>query len=170
MQFLVNARHWQIFIMLLIPIACIFIIGEIFTQLQIGFMWLLLITVELAWLYAIGSKANERVEADLQRNQQLFLLAPFLCVMLFATVLAVMYRSSEIQQPPPPWLIYLVFAGLGTFFYTLWYAASQLVTAEKQAKTFYIEYAFVMLGLWFGIVGAWFIQPRVNRTLSDATT
>ena len=80
-----------------------------------------------------------------------------------------MYRSSELQAPPPGWLIYLLFTGLGSFFYTLWFAASQLVAAEKQAEPFYIEYAFPMLGFWFGVVGVWFLQPRVNRVLGSST-
>ncbi|MEM7208207.1 MAG: hypothetical protein AAF434_10305 [Pseudomonadota bacterium] len=167
MQVLLRAKHWQIFLLLSIPLLCIFGLRSILSPLHYGFMWLLLFAVELAWLFAIGSASNARVPENLRRNQQLFLLAPFVCIMLLGVVLAMLYSAFQTQQPPPPWLIYLVFAALAAFFYTLWFAASQFATAEKQDSAFYIEYAFPMLGLWFGVVGAWFLQPRVNRLLGE---
>ena len=168
MQLFLNARHWQIAVMQAIPILCVFFLRGVLSPLQTGFMWALLIAVMVAWLYSIGSNANERVPEALKMNPRVMQVTTPASVCIFVIVLIIMYKSSQAQVPPPPWLIYVLFVGLGAFFYTLWFAARQFVTAEKGAETFYIEYAFPMLGFWFGFVGAWFLQPRVNRMLGDS--
>ena len=169
MHLFVKARHWQIATMQIIPLICIFVLGDIFSPWQLGFMWVLLIGITVVWLYSIGTVANRSVDQTLQKNPMLFSFSALATVLVFILVLVMMYRASELQLPPPGWLIYVLFTGLGSFFYTLWFAASQLVAAEKQAEPFYIEYAFPMLGFWFGVVGVWFLQPRVNRVLGSST-
>ena len=165
MPLFLNARHWQIFTLQMIPIVCIFLLGDMFSPWQLGFMWVLLVCISIAWLYSIGTAANQQLDASLQKNQLVFAATSLACVLLFITVLLLMFRASQTQTPPPSWLVHVLFVGLANFFYTLWFAACQLVSAEKKAQAFYIEYAFPMLGFWFGFVGAWFLQPRVNRLL-----
>ncbi|MEM7294512.1 MAG: hypothetical protein AAF420_14120, partial [Pseudomonadota bacterium] len=71
MQHFLNARHWQIAGMQIIPIVCIFTLRGVLSPLQIGFMWALLIGVIVCWLYAIGSRANARVPEDQKLNERL---------------------------------------------------------------------------------------------------
>ena len=97
----------------------------------------------------------------------MFRIATFSSLFIFAMVLPIMYRLSQTDSAHPAWLVYLLFAGLATFYYMLWYTSSQFVAAEKKAEASYSEYALPMLGFWFSIVGVWFLQPRVNRVLGS---
>jgi len=165
MRLFLIAKHWQIAIMQIIPIICVFLLDDFLLPLQVVFMWILLFAVTVLWLYSIGVAANLLLETSLQKSELVFLIATLASLFIFITVLLVMYRSFQFSLPPPRWLFYLLFTGLASFYYTLWYAASQFVAAEKKAEAIYIEFAFPMLGFWFGIVGVWFLQPRVNRVL-----
>ena len=165
MRLFLIAKHWQIATMQLIPIACIFLVGQSLSPVQVSFMWLLLVSVSVIWLYSIGAAANLALEPALQRNVMMFRIATFASLFIFVMVLPIMYRLSQTDSALPGWLEALIFVGLANFYYMLWYAASQFVAAEKKAQTSYFEYALPMLGFWFGIVGVWFLQPRVNRVL-----
>ena len=142
MRLFLIAKHWQIAIMQIIPILCIFFLGGVLSPLQIGFMWVLLIAVSVIWLYSIGLAANHLLEASLQKNELVFCITAIASVFVFITVLLIMYRSIQLSTQPPGWLIYVLFIGLGSFFYTLWYAASQFIAAEKNAETFYFLIVF----------------------------
>ena len=165
MQLFLNAKHWQIAAMQLIPILCIFFFRDTFSPLQLGIMWILLISVSVFWLYSVGSAANRQLDVSLQKNEMIFFVTALASIFIVIVVLFIMHRSFQLQTRPPGWLVHLLFAGLGCFGYTIWFAASQFVAAEKKGETFYIEYAFPMLGLWFGFAGAWFLQPRINQVL-----
>ena len=168
MHFLLKASHWQIAFMQLIPLACIFLLKDFLEPLHRRFMWIILISVAVAWLYTVGSAANEKVADDNRLSVGLHLFSAFATPVIFTVVLLLMYRASVDQTLPPSWLIYLLFSGLACFFFMLWFTARQFVSAEKGEKAYYIEYAFPILGFWFGFVGAWFLQPRVNRVLGES--
>jgi hypothetical protein len=68
---------------------------------------------------------------------------------------------------PPSWLIFVLFTALGSFGYKLWFTASHFIAAEKKAESYYVEYAFPIPGLWFGFVGAWLLQPQINRVFDN---
>ena len=167
MRYLLTASHWQIALMQLIPILCIFFLDGILTPLQIGFMWILLVVASVVWLLAIGLAANRLLGETLRKNETVLRITAIACPILFTVVMVIMFQATQSSVPPPRWLIYVLFSGLGCFFYTLWFAASQFVAAENKSETFYIEYAFPMIGFWFGFVGAWFLQPRVNKVLGS---
>jgi hypothetical protein len=160
-----TAKHWQIATLQIIPIICIFVLRDLLSPTQIAFMWILLFAVTVMWLYSIGAAANFLLPASLQKSELIFRIGALVSLFIFITVLLIMYRSFQMNSPPPGWLNYLLLPGLFSFYYTLWFTASQFVAAEKKAEASYLEYAFPMLGFWFGIVGVWFLQPRVNRVL-----
>ena len=153
--------------MQLIPIACIFWVGKFLSPVQVSFMWLLLVSVSVIWIYSIGAAANLALEPALQRNVMKFRIATCASLFILVMVLPIMYRLSQTDSAPQGWLVLLLFAGMASFYYMLWYAASQFVAAEKKAEASYSEFALPMLGFWFSIVGVWFLQPRVNRVLGS---
>ena len=167
MRLFLIARHWQIAILQLVPIACIFLVGKYLSPVQVSFMWFLLVSVSVIWLYSIGAAANLALEPALQKKVTIFRIAAFASLFIFVMVLPIMYQLSQTNSTHPAWLVYLLFAGLTSFYYMLWYASSQFVAAEKKAEPNYFEYALPMLGFWFSIVGVWFLQPRVNRLLGS---
>ncbi|MEM7562921.1 MAG: hypothetical protein AAF353_07695 [Pseudomonadota bacterium] len=124
MRLFLIAKHWQIATLQIIPMICVFLLRDILSPLQVGFMWILLIFVTLMWLYSIGVAANLSLEASLQKSELVFRIATFTSLFIFITVLMIIYRSSEMNLAPPGWLNYLLLTGLISFYYTLWYAAS----------------------------------------------
>jgi len=170
MSIFLNAKHWQIFLMLIIPLVCVTVLRSSLTPLQLGFMWMLLLLVICSWLYSIGNAANERLSESLKKNRVIFMIAvamPLVYMALFFILIIIPLNQQVEALQPPGWMIVIHFAALAGFMYALWFAAKQLVTLEKGEPVFYIEYAFVLLGLWFGFIGVWFLQPRVNKLLSD---
>ena len=133
MRLFLIARHWQIATMQLIPIGCIFWVGKFLSPVQVSFMWLLLVSVSVIWIYSIGAAANLALEPALQKKVTIFRIAAFASLFIFVMVLPIMYQLSQTNSAPPGWLVYLLFAGLASFYYMLWYASSQFVAVEKKA-------------------------------------
>ena len=170
MPLFLNARNWQLFLMLATPLATFRLFADHLSVLQSGFMLFLFVGAMVGWLYSVGISANDRLPPELQINPRFFkfgLVAPLVYLLAVSAVILIPLAQGEADFRPPSWILPLHFAALAGFVYALWFTAKQFVTLQKGSRTSYIEYAFPLLGFWFGVIGVWFLQPRVNRLLGD---
>ena len=68
---------------------------------------------------------------------------------------------------PPRWAIFVNFAGIICFAYSVWYAAKQFSTVEQKQETTFLDYYAPFMSLWFGFIGVWFLQPKAQALLGN---
>jgi hypothetical protein len=120
--------------------------------------------VFLLWLWSIGSFLRSVVPPDLRPTESFFRVA-IICPIFFTFAgLALIFSKNS-------WPIAVtVTAGIFAFFCLLYdfsFVARTLYLAEKGEPPMMGEISGTVLQLWFFPVGAWFIQPRVNRLYTE---
>jgi hypothetical protein len=127
----------------------------------------------LAWVYAIGHKANERLK---KQNIQLriFNFFNFGFVIIIGSVLTMFFLSQgsvtygddsgnltyQLTYTRPGQIALVFAAGL---IFTVWIAAKILVSAEENKEVEFGDYFKTLLLFAFSWLGLWWIQPRVQK-------
>ena len=171
MPFFLTAKHWQLFLLLAIPLVTFRSFGAGFSVLQQGLMLFLFVAVMAGWLYSVGMAANNKLVSALKMNTVLFKLSLALPVLYMSIVFfVVLVPLSQHGQSfrPPQWTVPVHFLALAGFAYALWFCARQFVSLQKDRRAAYIEFAFPLLGFWFGLLGVWFLQPKINQLLGGS--
>lgn len=123
-------------------------------------LWAVGETVFLLWLWSIGSFLCSVVPPDLRPTESFFRFAIIFPLVFTFAGLAFIFSKN-------PWPIAVtVSAGILTFICLLYdfnFVARTLYLAEQGEPPMMGEISWTVLQFWFFLVGAWFIQPRVNR-------
>ena len=122
----------------------------------------------LAWLFAIGHKANEKlVSQGVNLNSfRLFNWAVILIVLSFILMLFLSkdvnttVNGMQLHYVTPLFLPVIFFL---TFLITILIAAKALVSAELNKEAGFGEYFTTALLMMVAVIGLWFIQPRVQK-------
>lgn len=164
-----RAAPWQLCLLMVTPYLVYKFTAFGHHPLSFGALIGYFLGVVLGWIFTIGRVANRRLPVALRLPIAPFYLA--LAVPLFAVVIFVMAVLLPLARGTlsvfPPWLIYLHFSVVFAFGYCLWFAAKQLTTVALQRPCEFGDYYTMFLGLWFGFIGVWFVQPRVIALLGD---
>ena len=170
MQVFLLAKHWQLFILMGVPLVCLRLFGGQFSGLQVSIMVALLVASVCGWWYAVGVTVNEKLDESLRGNVLFFkvaLVVPVAYVIFMFTVFSSSGVEGEEVQRAPQWVGYLYILAMVSLYYALWFVARQFVSLQKNERAVYSEYAVSMLGFLIAVVGVWFIQPKVNALLAE---
>lgn len=166
MKLILQAKHWQIFLLFIIPqLAVESIIGISNQWLLLSFQ-LLNIALLLMWLWAVAIALNSKSDT----SNALFKFC-FIYLVLYSpygTYAGASYNISEIDLEliKKEWLrllphiTYLINALYCTFF-----CAQRLKSIELKRPVTLSEYALDILLIILFPIGIWFLQPRVNKLL-----
>jgi len=153
MNFFLKIKTWQLFVLLILPhlLVSFFLNGSIDMR-YLGGLSLFMMLVILGWLYSVGVAANRKLPIKLQKTFSIFL-------------------PSMLEQPqePPAWFFIMHLAAMFGIFYGLWFTAKQFVTLQKNSEVGFSEYIRTLFLFWFSPIGVWFLQPKINKLLSDSS-
>lgn len=121
------------------------------------------------WSIAIGLQKNIPTEIKMKvKKLKIFFFIPLTyIVILMIYVGGVFSGMGAIGFLNGGWLIGIILPvhlfSMFCIFYTLYFVAKTIKTAELQRKVGFGDFAGEFFLLWFYPIGIWFIQPRVNR-------
>jgi hypothetical protein len=164
-SFFLGAKHWQLFLLSVALVVVTFaavasnsaVLGsETVTRVVFGALYRVLF---FGWMWAAGTFLNELLSDTLERDPTPFyfsLAVPFVFGVVSDAVVAP-------KETPPTWL----FAGWGLTFFCLFYAFGFVADALRRVETgktgTFGGMAKYFFGIWFFVVGVWWIQPKINR-------
>jgi hypothetical protein len=173
-HFFLRANHWQMCLLFVVVSIIAPFVGQIaiisatpvsagIAREQVLGTGLLAVGSEgvfLLWLWIIGSFLCSVVPPELRPRQAFYRVAIIFPLVFTLVVLAVIVNNNS-------WPIALTLsAGIFAFscvLYDFSFVARTLYLAETGEPPVMGDTSVTILQLWFFPVGAWFIQPRVNR-------
>jgi hypothetical protein len=164
MERILNFKHWQLFLLIIIPTS------YISKSDVLIFIKLFGILISSIWVYSVVVYGNKKIiELNLPKiNLKLFsiniLLIPILCLFVFLYFYKGYGQSGVLKLIWNIVMFYWLFAILQTILI----AAKTLITIELKRKATFSDYFwtyFFMINLFIGI---WFIQPKINKLIAKS--
>ncbi len=123
------------------------------------------------WSVAVGLQNNMPRSVEMKTTKfKIFSCIPLLyvsgfCVFLFITLAKI--KPQELPQIPMEWLTPILFIlhilSVFGIFYSMYFAAKTLKTAELQREVAFKDFVSEFFMFWFFPVGVWILQPRINE-------
>lgn len=190
---LLTAKHWQIFLLLFgAPIVAQMIAIPLMTRrmtlpepiftggTQEGLLILaILLTgylmVYFGWMFAIATELQKLIVPEIHMKVSKFKVFWTVPLVYFFVLLFLMGSAATSKEFVGPdeifgglffWFIFFhLFAMLGVF-YSLYFCAKSLATAEAQKPLRFIEVVPDLVLFWMLPVGIWVLQPRLNKLMA----
>jgi hypothetical protein len=183
MKILLRLKHWQLFILLIaMPIVMdlIFIGTNIFSNNDpspLATILLIVIIFSLclffAWFYALGTNLHKKLPESAEMNLtkfKIFLLVPFVFILLICLFMVFMVNNSITGEEPPTiglWILAILIPidlfSIFCIFYCLYFNAKALKAVEMQRPVEFSDYVGEFFSLLFFPIGIWIIQPKINK-------
>ncbi len=175
MTFFLRAKHWQIFLVVMLVLyggQIPLLISELNPQLSpaniaetlfLNLCVVLSLAGILAWLWSLGSFLNSISRHRMKRN--LFQFALMYSILYFTFFVFV----ATFQKPIPMTstiMIPLHLFSMACLIYIVHFVSKNLVSAETDQPLFH-RYGFNFLLIVFFPVGIWIIQPQINRLFAN---
>lgn len=190
---LLSAKHWQIFL-LLYAIPLVFQISAIFkitTRMTVSENGMetgapsellllmavvgLYVVIHFGWMFTVATELQKMIAPEIPMKIKKFLVFwtfPLLYFSAFAILLGAAAASIEIVAPEQilsdyfPWFLMAHLTAMLGIFYSNYFCAKTLGTAEQQKPLRFIDTVPDMVLFWMLPVGIWVLQPRLNKLLA----
>ncbi len=157
MNNLLQIKHWQLFILIFLPIIIVDTIDNDIRLFDLlGSLWTTI--VYLSWLYSIILKTN-KIKSIPRFMYLAFIVCKYILILFILSALF-LYGTNN-NGYSFYWVVPALFAGLIAMFYILYFTAYCLVKSEKMN----IDVFATFLAFWFFPIGVFIIQPRINKIL-----
>lgn len=126
------------------------------------------------WSVAVGLQNNMPASVEMKTTKfKIFSCIPLLyvsgfCIFIFITLAKIKPQEflQDLPQIPMEWIsmALLVLHILSVFgiFYSMYFAAKTLKTAELQREVTFRDFVSEFFMFWFFPIGVWILQPRIN--------
>jgi hypothetical protein len=168
MNLLLQLKHWQIFLLLVLPLM---FQDNHTTGQVITIVWTFIWT---AWIYSIGTTAHEKISKEYKISKTYFDIC-FVTIVLYMAVTVIIFdggytvTSENMDQfnGYGPLLMIGTFYMMFNLMYMFYFAAKMLRSnVENKLVTFNSSFGY-FFGFWFFPIGIWFIQPKAQQLLID---
>lgn len=194
---LLNAKHWQLFIIVVgIPIVVHSIfMATIFSQISthnhpdpiklfsimpwMFIFYLISMLVLFGWFYAIVVRMDALIPTPLKINMRRFKIFFFIPLIYFALIFSVVILAmTNVEMLRPPQnigpivsLIFLIIPlHLFSMFcigHTFYCVGKSIKLAEVQRQVKFEDFVGEFFLAWFYLVGFWILQPRLNKLVNE---
>ena len=191
-----KAKHWQLFIVMLgIPLLFQFYtmfnmfsnldsesnpnpenIMNTFQIFPIIMILFSLVFFGWFWSIAIGLQRNipEEIKMKVKKFKILFFI-PLIDIIFFMIYMGGIFSGMGTNGFPNGGGFVAIILPLHLFsmfciFYSMYFVAKTIKTAELQRKTGFGDFAGEFFLLWFYFIGIWIIQPKVNKLYGKENT
>ncbi len=138
--------------------------------------WAILVIVflcaMLGWIHSICHAANIRLQPEYQLSplrlqlMNISFIMPFAGLVIYVSQVLIPLHHGVLDTLPG-WMIYVHFTVLGCIAYSVWTAATQLMTLKHGRHTIFLDIYGPVFAMWFCFIGVWFLQKTVIQELSD---
>lgn len=174
---LLRAKHWQLFLVMLV-----FINAAVSAMLlsfalappgrfpsAIPFLAVMeLLTVSLGlWLWSLGTFLNSLAPPQLRMKTRFFGLS-VIYLPLYLPLFGIFFEGQQLTRNLAVILIsWAVIFPLHLFamfcqYYSCYFVSKSLAMVENPRRASFADYVGYFFGLWIFPVGVWIIQPRIN--------
>jgi len=187
-----KARHWQLFVLVFgIPLIFQLVILGLFTASSFGESSLMsevllsliviapawMLSLLLAWFYAVGVGLQTIVSTDLHRSTSLFkvaLIFPVVYILLIVAVVFPLLSVMATSMMGGNFILIVIFTlhlfAMFCIFYSMYFVARGVKEAELQNQASFSDFAGEFFLIWFFPVGVWILQPRINELVKAEGT
>lgn len=165
MSYFLKLKHWELFLMVVLPLALTYMLGFKYTVPLIGSIVLFMIIVVFSWIFSIGLWANQDLPQDQQKNLTPFAIG-FATPLVYIVMLILIYfptLNPESRPQPPSWMLPLHILSMMGIFYSIWFSARQYIALQRDHKVDNIIFSNTFFLMWIFPLGIWLIQPSVNQ-------
>ena len=166
MPFFLKLRHWELFLMLILPTALCWMWKVPFNPLVVAVIGLFLLLVLFAWLGSVGTWCNSRLPQERRSNVIPFLVAvalPLVYVLMYILIYLPQLQPSGPPEKPPLWLLPMHMLSMVAVFYVFWFAASRYKSLLENEDADFLIFSSTFFLLFIFPLGVWIIQPSVNQ-------
>ncbi len=173
MDILFKLKHWQAFIILIIP----YIIGMVSwsdyfsfgqtTALNISATSIVIfLSLFFFWIMSIGLVLNKIQENQYRLKKWILIPSILISIVGYANL---NFERLKIEQITVPYSISMILTPFVLFgvLYIFINIPRSLKSAELGRKVIFTEWILYSLLIFFFPIGVWFIQPRLNRIYTN---
>jgi hypothetical protein len=164
-SFFLRARHWQIFLLCIPPIATV-VVGNRFKLLAA-----LSELCYLAWLWTAGPFLTAAAKPALRLRLGLFRCDFFCLILYFLIAISVLDKKLSLPDTLLSTLavafIAMHFLIMFCVFHILYFVSKSLLIVETGRPVSFYDYAGAFFLIGFFPVGVWTIQPRINHLYAN---
>jgi len=161
--FLLKAKHWQIFILLItgITICNLKIATDPVLTLILSIFGLVIYFI---WLMAIGNKLHEYLPKKVKLNYDLYLINSFVLILGYAVIMIITDGKGATFTGLAALPTFYIFYAFLNF---LAFPAKLINSIEIGKPAKFGEYVGDFFLIVFLPIGIWFLQPRVNKIVTQ---
>jgi hypothetical protein len=179
MRFLLQLKHWQLFLLTwgtAIFISIYTISDPALSEKLYPLMMFFFAFGTWGWIWAISTGLQNQVPVDVKlkfKKFKILFLIPvvYLIIILVGTSSSVFHRfggeGSSFSAFEAVLIIVHLISMFGVF-YGLRFAAKTMKTVELGRLAKFNDYAGEFFLIWFSFLGYWILQPRLNRLVKQA--
>ena len=171
LKFFVNAKSWQMFLVLIGTLLGAQMLMPVFSDPAIGILigTLVLMAVYMGWLLSIAVKANHKLENSFKKSPKWMIVGLAYAASYLIGSIVLLPGTLEAGRGVPGLIVPLHLLAMVAVFYALLFTAKSLVTLERGQVARFFDYSGPFFLLWFFPIGVWFVQPRVAKLLGSGT-
>lgn len=196
-NFFLNAKHWQLFtILLIIPMILIFVgmfsmifsiknntlenPEDMFRFLRFFPILIIIPSISLyGWFWSIGTGLQKKIPDHLKMNVKRFktvMTIPVVYMVILSVLLTYFFSNlTDFDTPPNPKVFFGIFmvifplhlVSICCLFYSMYFAAKTLKTVELQKEVSFTDCIAEFVLIWFHIIGVWILQPKINKMINN---
>ncbi len=166
MTFFLRLRHWELFLMLVLPTVLCFMFRIPFRGLVIASIALFLMIVLFAWMFSVGAWSNAQLPAERRRGLLLYgagLVLPIVYLLLFIILVMPKLESATPPSQQPLWILPMHMLSMAGVFYGIWFTAKQFKSLQENEDADFLIFSSMFFLLFIFPLGVWIIQPSVNQ-------
>ena len=172
MSFFLKLRHWELFLMLLLPSALCWLWRVPFSPLVVASIGLFLMIVLFVWMFSVGTWCNSRLPPERRSGVVLFTVA-LLIPLVYLLMYILLYLPQLADGPPekpPLWLLPMHMLSMLSVFYAFWYTARKFKSLAENEDADFLIFSSTFFLLFIFPLGVWIIQPSVNELYHRLTS
>lgn len=166
MNFILTAKHWQIFLMLLL--------GVILSNFTITAQPLLTdmlavagFLILISWPLILGIELYKYLPNRIELGNTLFIINGFIIILLVtAVVILVEERKIALRGLSALPAFYIFYA----YFHLHYFPGKLLKIIETRREGSFADYIGYGVLIFFWPIGIWFLQPRINKAVEEHTS
>ena len=194
-----KAQHWQLFVLMFgIPfllqiVASILMFlnidsngnpdltGMISILISSPIIMLLYTGVFFGWFWSIGIGLQKYIPAEIKmkiKKFKVFFFIPlfyilFIFILIGTTFFGISTGSNAVGGIIGNMLIFIIpmhLFSMFCMFYLLYFVSKTIKTIELERPVTFSDFIGEFFMIWFFPIGIWFIQPRLNKIVSEKNT
>ena len=142
-------------------------IFDILLYMMLGFM-----AIFMTWFWSLGTGLNNLIKPEIRPSSKFFRFGIIYSALYM--ILFMFFMSRLIDQEKMGSMMGFVFPlhlfAMFCMFYGLYFIAKNLVMAEKNEVVKFDDFSGPFFLIWFFPIGIWFVQPRINKLISNHST